>query len=192
MKRQEAVVIPTKWGNFTMIAYASRPDDAMPQFAFVHESFIPASSPVVRIHSECFTGDVLGSRRCDCGEQLDQAMSIAADQGGVVIYLRQEGRGIGIINKMKTYHLQDQGLDTIAANIHLGFEADERTYEMAVAILQDLKITKLHIMTNNPIKVEALDNAGIEVLGVIPIVTQPTVDNKDYLEAKQKLSGHWL
>lgn len=192
MKRQEAVVIPTKWGNFTMIAYANRPDDAMPQFAFVHESFISADGPVVRIHSECFTGDVLGSKRCDCGEQFDQAMSIAADQGGVVIYLRQEGRGIGIINKMKTYHLQDQGLDTIAANIHLGFEADERTYEMAVAILQDLKINKLHIMTNNPIKVQALNNAGIEVLGVIPVLTQPTEDNKDYLEAKQKLSGHWL
>jgi 3,4-dihydroxy 2-butanone 4-phosphate synthase/GTP cyclohydrolase II len=192
MTRQEAVMIPTKWGNFTMIAYANRQDDAMPHFAFVHASFLPASGPIVRIHSECFTGDVLGSKRCDCGEQLDRAMSMAADQGGVVIYLRQEGRGIGIINKMKTYHLQDQGLDTIAANIHLGFEADERTYEMAVAILHDLKITKLHLMTNNPGKVEALKNAGVQILGVIPIITQPTEDNKNYLEAKQKISGHWL
>jgi 3,4-dihydroxy 2-butanone 4-phosphate synthase/GTP cyclohydrolase II len=138
------------------------------------------------------TGDVFGSRRCDCGEQLDASMRIAAEKGGVVIYLRQEGRGIGLINKLKAYNLQDLGFNTADANTHLGFDVDARQYDAAICILKDLGIEEIELITNNPTKVEALRRSPIRVIGRIPIVIPPQADSRDYLETKQQLMGHLL
>lgn len=184
--------IPTRYGSFDMCAYAADDKDPMPHIAFVSEHFVADHPVAVRIHSECMTGDVFGSRRCDCGEQLDAALRIAAENGGVVIYLRQEGRGIGLINKLKAYNLQDTGLNTIDANTHLGFDADARQYEAAITMLKDLGIRQVELMTNNPDKVAALSRSGIEVVGRIPIVIPAHADNTDYLRTKQELMGHIL
>ncbi|MCS6928506.1 MAG: GTP cyclohydrolase II [Saprospiraceae bacterium] len=192
MKRQAEARIPTRAGNFTLIAYADMADEWMPHLAVVAENF-EASRPVpVRIHSECLTGDVFGSRRCDCGEQLDAALHLIAERGGVLVYLRQEGRGIGLINKLKAYNLQDQGLNTAEANTHLGFDVDARQYECAVFILQDLGIRQVELITNNPKKVEALRRSPIQVVGRIPLVIPPHDDNRHYLLTKQELMGHLL
>lgn len=164
----------------------------MPHIAFVAKGLDPSKPVAVRIHSECMTGDVFGSRRCDCGEQLEASLHIAAERGGVVIYLRQEGRGIGLINKLKAYNLQDQGLNTAEANTHLGFDVDARQYDCAVFILQDLGIQQVELITNNPVKVEALRRSPIEVVGRIPIVIPPQADSRGYLQTKQDLMGHLL
>lgn len=164
----------------------------MPHIAFVAQGLDPTKPVAVRIHSECMTGDVFGSRRCDCGEQLEASLHIAAERGGVVIYLRQEGRGIGLINKLKAYNLQDQGLNTAEANTHLGFDVDARQYDCAVFILQDLGIQQVELITNNPVKVEALRRSPIEVVGRIPIVIPPQADSRGYLQTKQDLMGHLL
>lgn len=192
MKRQASVLIPTKWGNFDLIAYSDDPEERMPHLAMVSEFFDSSKVVPVRIHSECMTGDIWGSRRCDCGEQLDLAMALAAKEGGVVIYLRQEGRGIGIINKIKAYNLQDDGLDTIGANLHLGFEADERSYEIAVLILKDLGIHRVKLITNNPDKIEALKGSGIDVVERIPSLAIPGSENERYLRTKKERMGHLL
>ena len=176
-----------------MVAYADSPDERMPHLAFVAEGFDPAQQPVaVRIHSECMTGDVFGSRRCDCGEQLHAALHLAAEKKGVVIYLRQEGRGIGLINKLKAYNLQDLGLNTAEANTHLGFDVDARQYDCAIRMLQDLGIHSVELITNNPEKVEALKRSPIQVLGRIPVVIPPQADSQAYLQTKQDLMGHLL
>lgn len=175
-----------------MIAYSDKSDEPMPHIALVAEGFDPSGPVAVRIHSECMTGDVFGSRRCDCGEQLDASLRLAAEQGGVVIYLRQEGRGIGLINKLKAYNLQDLGLNTAEANTHLGFDVDARQYECAVFILQDLGISTVKLITNNPDKVEALRRSPVQVVSRIPLVVEPHEDNRGYLETKQELMGHLL
>jgi len=131
MKRQTATIIPTKWGKFRMIAYAKSETETMPHLAMVHENFDQGSPVYLRMHSECLTGDLFTSKRCDCGEQLDAAMKLAAEKGGVVLYLRQEGRGIGLINKLEAYNIQDTGVNTIDANTHLGLDVDSRRYEDA-------------------------------------------------------------
>jgi GTP cyclohydrolase II len=192
MQRQAVARIPAQQGHFLMYAYASDATDPMPHVAFVAENMDPSRPVAVRIHSECMTGDVFGSRRCDCGEQLDTALRMATERGGAVIYLRQEGRGIGLINKLKAYNLQDLGLNTAEANTHLGFEVDARQYEAAVAILQDLGIGQVELITNNPDKVEALRQSPIEVVGRIPLVIAANDDNRDYLQTKSALMGHWL
>ena len=192
MIRQAEARIPTRLGNFTMIVYAETADERMPHIAFVAEGFDPAISVPVRIHSECMTGDLFGSRRCDCGEQLDASMRIAAERGGVVVYLRQEGRGIGLINKLKAYNLQDLGLNTAEANTHLGFDVDARQYECAIFILQDLGIATVDLITNNPAKVEALRRSTIQVASRIPLIVQPHAENRDYMVTKQELMGHLL
>lgn len=192
MKRQAEARIPSSWGNFTMIAYSEKADEPMPHIALVAEGFNPSAPVAVRIHSECMTGDVFGSRRCDCGEQLDASLRLAGEQGGVVIYLRQEGRGIGLINKLKAYNLQDLGLNTAEANTHLGFDVDARQYECAVFILQDLGISTVKLITNNPDKVEALRRSPVQVISRIPLVVQPHEENRGYLETKQELMGHLL
>jgi len=175
-----------------MLAYAEKSTERMPHIALVAEGFDPAQPVAVRIHSECMTGDVFGSRRCDCGEQLDASLHIAAEHGGVVIYLRQEGRGIGLINKLKAYNLQDLGLNTADANTHLGFDVDARQYDCAIYILQDLGIQQVELITNNPVKVEALRRSPIEVVGRIPIIIPPQPDSRLYLQTKQDLMGHLL
>lgn len=192
LNRQAEATIPTHWGNFNMIAYSELDSDKMPHIALAHETFNTAEPTLVRIHSECLTGDLFGSKRCDCGEQLDKAMSLAALHGGVVIYLRQEGRGIGLINKLKAYKLQDQGLDTIEANVHLGLEVDARQYDIAIEILKDLNIDTIRILTNNPDKIEAIENSEIEVLERVPIVIPPRPENLNYLLTKQQSMGHIL
>jgi len=175
-----------------MIAYSDSPDEQMPHLALVHENFNPSEPTLVRIHSECMTGDLFGSNRCDCGEQLGKSLKMAADQGGVVIYLRQEGRGIGLINKLKAYNLQDNGLNTVEANTHLGLEVDARQYGIAVAIMEDLEISKIRLLTNNPLKIEAIEQSPIEVIDRIPLIIKPNRDNKYYLQIKQDMMGHLL
>jgi GTP cyclohydrolase II len=192
MQRQVQAFLPTDWGNFNIIAYAMSPDDLTPHVALVHENLDTSQPVLVRIHSECMTGDVFHSRRCDCGEQLDRALELATEQGGVVIYLRQEGRGIGLINKLKAYNLQDKGFDTATANTHLGFEVDARQYDLAVEILHDLGIQQIRLLTNNPLKIEALENAGIEVLSREPLIIEPKKENAAYLRTKRELMGHLL
>lgn len=192
MQRQAEAPIPSKYGLFQMLVYAEKSSERMPHVAFVAQGFDPSKPVALRIHSECMTGDVFGSRRCDCGEQLDASLHIAAERGGVVIYLRQEGRGIGLINKLKAYQLQDLGFNTAEANTHLGFDVDARQYDCAVFILQDLGIQQVELITNNPLKVEALRRSPIEVVGRIPIVIPPQADSRQYLQTKQDLMGHLL
>lgn len=190
--RQAETNLPTRFGTFKMIGYASEVDNPMPHLAMVSEKTDFSKPVLVRIHSECMTGDVFASLRCDCGEQLDQSMKMTGKDGGVVVYLRQEGRGIGLINKMKAYNLQDQGLNTAEANVHLGFEIDERDYGIAIEILRDLNITSVLLMTNNPDKLASLKKSGVEVLGRVPIEIKPHQENLDYLQTKQNLMGHLL
>ncbi len=192
MQRQVEAFLPTDWGNFNIIAYANSPDDLTPHVALVHENFDPSKPVLVRIHSECLTGDLFHSRRCDCGEQLAKAVELANLQGGVVVYLRQEGRGIGLINKLKAYNLQDKGLNTADANTHLGFEVDARQYDLAVEILNDLGIDRIHLITNNPLKIEAIENSGIEIVSRVPLLIEPKKENQSYLRTKRELMGHLI
>lgn len=175
-----------------MIAYSDSPEDNSPHFAIVSEHFDPFQPVLVRVHSECITGDLFGSHRCDCGEQLQKSLELISKEGGVLIYLRQEGRGIGIINKLKAYNLQDQGINTVDANTHLGFEADERTYETAIVILKDLGIKKIRLLTNNPSKLTAFEHSDVEVIERIPLEITPREENRYYLETKKSLMGHIL
>jgi len=192
IKRQAEARIPSHLGAFTMLAYAATASEMMPHVVLVAEGFDPSKPVAVRIHSECMTGDVFGSKRCDCGEQLEASLQIAGDLGGVVIYLRQEGRGIGLINKLKAYNLQDEGLNTAEANTHLGFDVDGRQYDVAIFILQDLGISAVELITNNPDKVEALRRSPIQVVDRIPLIIAPHADNRDYLQTKKDLMGHLL
>jgi GTP cyclohydrolase II len=192
MSRQVEASIPTRWGDFKMIAFSDSEKEMMPHIALVHENFDPEQTVFLRIHSECMTGDLFGSKRCDCGEQLDEALHVAADKGGVVLYLRQEGRGIGLINKLKAYNLQDTGLNTADANVHLGLEVDARQYGIAVDIMEDLGIKAIHLITNNPLKIEAIENSKIQVISRIPLITKPVKENIAYLQTKEELMGHLL
>lgn len=191
-QRRAEALIPTPHGPFRMIAYSADPDDYAPHIAMVHPEMDPSNDVIVRVHSECITGDLFGSKRCDCGEQLDRAMRIAAERRGVVLYLRQEGRGIGIINKLKAYQLQDRGLDTIQANLHLGFEIDARHYEVAQGMLANLGISRIQLLTNNPEKIGAFETGPIHVVRRLPIVIDPVAENRGYLDTKAFNMGHWL
>ena len=148
---------------------------------------------MVRMHSSCMTGDIFGSRRCDCGEQLHQAMQMIEKEGrGVVVYLSQEGRGIGLMNKIAAYKLQEQGDDTVDANIHLGFSPDERDYGVGAQILHELGISKLRLITNNPVKRVGLEGYGLEIVENIPVIIEPNEYNRRYLETKRLRMGHKL
>ncbi len=192
IQRQAETSIPTRFGTFSMIGYSYDSENPMPHLALVSKKTDFDKPVLVRIHSECMTGDVFGSLRCDCGEQLEEALRTIGKDGGIVIYLRQEGRGIGLINKMKAYNLQDQGMNTAEANVHLGFEIDERDYGIAICILKDLKVKSVLLMTNNPDKIESLKDSSVEVVGRIPLEIKPHQENKDYLQTKQNLMGHLL
>jgi len=184
--------IPTAYGEFILHYYSNNLDDKE-HIAFVKGDVSNKNEVPVRIHSECFTGDVLGSRRCDCGEQLDMALQIIAKAGaGILIYLRQEGRGIGLLKKLQAYNLQDDGLDTVDANIHLGHLADEREYDFAALILEDLKVKSIALITNNPTKIEGLEKLGIQVNQRIPVETDIHTDNKKYLKTKVEKMSHIL
>ena len=190
--RQAEALIPTPWGNYKLLAYASHPDEWMPHLALVHEN-IDFNQPVlIRIHSECITGDLFSSKRCDCGEQLLSAMDKISDEHGILIYLRQEGRGIGIINKLKAYQLQDLGLDTVEANLHLGLSIDARDFTIALALLSDIGVKKVRLLTNNPDKIEIFSESAIELVERVPLVVVPQEENKDYLRVKKERMGHIL
>lgn len=192
LKRVVESSIPTAYGDFKIIAYAENEHELTPHLALV-KGHLDHSKPILtRIHSECLTGDVFGSQRCDCGPQLIKSLELIGKSGGVLLYLRQEGRGIGIINKLKAYQLQDQGIDTAAANIHLGFKVDERSYEEAIIILKDLGIDKIKLLTNNPEKISAFKDSPVELIERIPLEITPLRSNKKYLETKKNLMGHLL
>jgi GTP cyclohydrolase II len=184
--------IPTKHGEFILHYYNNSLDDKE-HVAFVKGEVAGIENVPVRIHSECFTGDVLGSRRCDCGEQLDMALDLINQTGyGVLIYLRQEGRGIGLLKKLQAYNLQDQGLDTVDANIKLGHLADEREYDIAALILDDLQVKSIALITNNPLKIDEITKLGIQVTARIPIETHIHHDNLGYLKTKVERMRHLL
>ncbi|GAB6142247.1 hypothetical protein JCM14076_29760 [Methylosoma difficile] len=184
--------IPTKHGEF-ILHYYSNNVDAKEHIALVKGTVAGHENVPVRIHSECFTGDVLGSRRCDCGEQLDMALQLIAKAGsGVLIYLRQEGRGIGLLKKLQAYNLQDMGMDTVDANLHLGYQADEREYTIAALMLEDLGIKSVQLITNNPEKIDGLKALGINVAGRIPVEVVAHDSNRDYLKTKAKKMAHML
>ena len=184
--------LPTEYGEFVLHFYSNTLDDKE-HMALVKGDVASQENVPVRIHSECFTGDVLGSRRCDCGEQLAMAMDLINKLGcGVLIYLRQEGRGIGLLKKLQAYNLQDSGMDTVDANIHLGHLADEREYKIAALILDSLQVKSIKLMTNNPEKIEALKKLDIKVTGRIPVESVAHDDNVGYLKTKAKKMSHML
>ena len=184
--------LPTKYGEFKILAYKSDMD--ADQHVALVMGDIESDEPVlVRVHSECLTGDVFGSLRCDCGEQIDMALEmIAEEKRGVLLYMRQEGRGIGIHNKISAYYLQDNGMDTVEANLSLGFPADLRDYGIGAQILNDLKLNKIKLLTNNPKKVIGLEGYGLEVVETLPIIIKPNPYNKCYLDTKKEKMGHIL
>lgn len=192
IKRLVESYLPTDWGDLRVVAYGPDENELRPTLAFIHGEIDSEKSVLVRIHSECMTGDVFHSQRCECGEQLDAAMQMIVKEGGMVLYLRQEGRGIGLINKLKAYNLQDQGLDTAEANVHLGFEVDYRDYEIAIKVLENLGVKKIKLITNNPDKIEALENSGIELVERVPIQITPKEKNIGYLQTKKNRLGHFL
>ena len=184
-------IMPTKFGKFKMILYDSK-FDKKEHLALIVEknNHIP---PLVRIHSECLTGDVFGSSRCDCGQQLEESMKKIQDYGhGAIIYLRQEGRGIGLSNKLHAYELQDKGFDTVEANLKLGFKADERDYALGAKILQNIKMCDIRLLTNNPAKENGLTHNGIRVIERIPIVMSSCETNSFYLKTKKEKMGHYI
>lgn len=184
--------VPTEYGPFRVVVYREA-DSGDEHCAFVRGDVDGAEAVLARVHSECFTGEVLHSLKCDCREQLDQALRRVATAGrGVVVYLRQEGRGIGLGNKIRAYALQQQGVDTVDANLRLGFEADARRYHAAVAILRDLGVKSVELMTNNPAKVEGLRAEGMAVSGRRPMVIDPNDHNREYLETKNERMGHLI
>ena len=178
-------------GDFSMTVFHNKLDSAE-HFALIKAPKVTNKIPLVRIHSECITGDVFGSCRCDCGAQLQQAISQIADEGGILLYLRQEGRGIGLANKLKAYALQEQGFDTVDANLQLGLPADNRNYAVAFKILKYLGVDTLRLLTNNPHKVEAIEKYGLKVSERVPLLIRPTQENRDYLRTKQEKLGHLL
>jgi 3,4-dihydroxy 2-butanone 4-phosphate synthase/GTP cyclohydrolase II len=180
---------PTHFGRFRIHTYESLLDGAQ-HVALVRGELHPERPALVRVHSECLTGDALFSARCDCGEQLRLGMEMIAREGGVVLYMKQEGRGIGLMNKIKAYALQDQGLDTVEANLHLGFEADQRDYGIGAQILVDLGCRRIRLLTNNPDKRVGLEGHGLEITERIPLVVEPTPFNQRYLATKREKLGH--
>lgn len=186
------VPLPTQWGDFDVIPFMQK-SNGMEHMALIKGSWEPDEPVLVRVHSSCATGDIMGSCRCDCGDQLHESMKLIEKEGkGVVVYLNQEGRGIGLCNKIKAYKLQDEGLDTVEANIRLGFKADERDYGVGANILHELGLKNLRLLTNNPQKRAGLEGYGLRIVENVPIVIAPNEHNKRYLEAKEKRMGHKL
>lgn len=192
MQKQVHSSIPTSAGLWFIDAYADHDLDPMPHLALYPPGLSPQEIVTIRVHSECLTGDLFGSKRCDCGAQLEKSLDLITKENGVLIYLRQEGRGIGLINKLKAYNLQDEGFNTIDANHQLGFETDERTYHIANLILKDLGITRIRLLTNNPEKLNSIREGGIHIVDRVPLMIEPNEVNEDYLRIKRDLMGHLL
>ena len=191
IEHEETVKLPTDYGEFTCHAYHSKVD-GQTHLALVHGEIDPTKPILCRVHSECLTGDVFASRRCDCGSQLHLAMKRVAEEGGIILYLRQEGRGIGLSAKLHAYKLQEQGLDTVDANIRLGFAPDLRDYGVGAQILRDLGVRRLRLLTNNPRKIVGLSGHGLEIVEQLPLSIPPHEDNRHYLETKRRRMGHKL
>jgi GTP cyclohydrolase II len=191
--RVEAVArFPTRFGRFEIVAFWNN-RDGKEHLALVHGDVLGAESVATRLHSECLTGDALGSLRCDCRDQLGVALEkLAKEPAGILLYLRQEGRGIGLLNKIRAYSLQDGGLDTVDANVALGFRDDERDYAVAAHMLASLTVKSVRLLTNNPKKLDSLEAHGIRVAGRIPHVIPPNDHNRFYLQTKATRSGHFI
>lgn len=191
VERIDQAKLPTKYGNFDLFGFNSLIDN-QEVIVLVKGKLVPESTPLVRIHSECLTGDAFASLRCDCGEQLAASLLRLEAEGGILIYLRQEGRGIGLLNKIKAYALQDQGMDTVEANLHLGFPDDMRDYYLAAQVLRDLGITQIKLLSNNPRKFHGLEQYGIKVIARQELIITANLQNKDYLDTKVSKLGHLL
>src|SRR4051812_39421485 len=184
------VDMPTQYGHFKLVAFQEK-NSTNEHLALIKGSWKPDEPVLVRVHSSCFTGDILGSLRCDCGEQLHKAMQIVQEAGtGVILYMNQEGRGIGLLNKLKAYRLQEEGMDTVEANLHLGFQTDQRDYGVGAQILRHLGVTKLRLITNNPKKRVGLIGYGLEIIENVPIRVVPNPHNEKYLQTKRDKLGH--
>ena len=192
IRREQEVFLPTRWGNFQLVAYTQL-DNGTTHMVLKKGDWADGDPVLVRVHSSCATGDIFGSCKCDCGEQLHRAMQMIEREGrGLIVYMSQEGRGIGLVNKLKAYHLQELGLDTVEANLALGFKADERDYGIGAQILRDQRVTKMRLITNNPVKRTGLEGYGLEIVDTIPIVVEPNEFNERYLRTKQDRMGHIL
>ncbi|MCL5130321.1 GTP cyclohydrolase II [Algibacter sp. L4_22] len=188
----ERVKLPTKYGHFELIPFQEKLS-GLEHMALIKGDFSSNEVVLTRIHSACATGDLFGSLRCDCGDQLIEAMKLIENNGsGVIVYLQQEGRGIGLMNKMKAYKLQELGMDTIEANLHLGFAPDERDYQIGVGILRALGVKKVNLLTNNPDKIIGLEKSGIQVVKRVPLIIKANSFNKYYLDTKEAHMGHQL
>lgn len=192
IERGEEVILPTYFGNFKIVPFRQKSNGAE-HVALIKGTWEPDEPILARVHSSCMTGDIFGSLRCECGDQLHKAMEMIEEEGkGVIVYMMQEGRGIGLLNKIAAYKLQDQGFDTVEANVHLGFNADERDYGVGAQILRDLGVTKMKLLTNNPVKRVGLEGFGLEVVGILPVEIEPNKHNKKYLKTKRDKMGHHL
>lgn len=189
IKKSVTADFPTNYGNFKIHVYK---EDSHNHLALVNGEVKGKSNVLVRIHSECITGDLFHSLRCDCGSQFEKALHMIAQQSGVLVYLRQEGRGIGLINKLKAYNLQDQGMDTVEANEKLGFKPDLRDYTIGAKILQDLGLTTIKLITNNPTKIKGMEKYGLKIVERIPLIIPPTKTTEKYLRAKKEKLGHLI
>lgn len=192
IKIQAEANVPTEYGNFRMIAFSEESTNWMPHMAIIAEN-TDFSNPVnVRFHSECITGEVFHSQKCECGQQLDSAMKYMQENGGIIIYLRQEGRNIGIINKLKAYSLQEKGFDTVAANLELGLPADDRNFDIAIEILNILDVKSINLLTNNPEKVKFVEQSNITLNSRIPLQIPANDSSRGYLQTKKDYFGHLL
>ena len=192
LKIQAEANVPTSFGNFRMIAFSESESDWMPHMAIIAEN-TNFSEPInVRFHSECITGEVFHSEKCECGQQLDASMKYIHENGGMIIYLRQEGRNIGIINKLKAYSLQEKGFDTVEANLKLGLPADDRSFKVEVDIINILNVKSVNLLTNNPEKIKVVENSNIILNKRIPLQIDATKDSSSYLKVKKDYFGHLL
>ena len=192
IERGEEVQLPTAFGSFSLIPFLQK-SNGVEHIALIKGTWEPDETVLVRVHSSCATGDIFGSLRCECGDQLHKAMELIEKGGkGVIVYIQQEGRGIGLMNKIKAYKLQEQGIDTVDANIHLGFDPDERDYGVGAQILCSLGIKKMRLLTNNPVKRVGLEGYGLQVVESIPIVIKPNPFNEAYMRTKRDRMGHSL
>ena len=188
----ERVQLPTKYGHFELIPFQEK-ISGLEHIVLIKGNISTKDNVLTRIHSSCATGDIFGSLKCDCGEQLIASMKLIEKEGqGIIVYLQQEGRGIGLMNKIKAYKLQEQGMDTLEANVHLGFAPDEREYEVGADILNALGVHKIKLLTNNPDKINKLEQSGIKIVESIPIIINSNEFNKDYLSTKETQMGHQL